>query len=103
MILLGAAPVDNWSKQAYAAARQAGYDGTIVISDGFLPPADFIGIFPEAQYPGYLNLSPCFSNFRLMIDMHNYVSCCCEISNLMAQVIFNSGNLAQTHQEKIGL
>jgi hypothetical protein len=53
MILLGAAPVNDWSKQAYAAVRQTGFNHTIVISDGFLPPSEFIGIFPEAQYPGY--------------------------------------------------
>jgi hypothetical protein len=52
MILLGAAPVDDWTKQAYPAVRNNGFNGTILISDGFLPPADFIGVFPQADYPG---------------------------------------------------
>lgn len=52
MIRLGAAPVNGWSKQAYSAAREAGYQGTIIISDGFLPPADFIGQFPQSNYSG---------------------------------------------------
>jgi len=58
MILLGARPVNNWSKQAYAAVRQAGYNSTILISDGFLPPTDFIGIFPQSEYPGYRHPVP---------------------------------------------
>jgi hypothetical protein len=53
MILLGASPVNQWSKQAYSAARTAGFNGTIIISDGFLPPADFVNQFPESSYPGY--------------------------------------------------
>jgi len=52
MVLLGAAPVNQWSKGAYAAARNAGFNGTIVISDGFLPPADFVNQFPQKDYPG---------------------------------------------------
>jgi len=52
MILLGASPVDQWSQQAYKAVRNSGYNGTIVISDGFLPPDDFIGVFPQTTYPG---------------------------------------------------
>jgi len=52
MIRLGVAPVNQWSKQAYSAARKAGFNGTIVISDGFLPPADFVGQFPQSDYPG---------------------------------------------------
>jgi hypothetical protein len=52
MIRLGSAPVNQWTKQAYAAARQAGFNGSIVISDGFLPPSDFVGQFPQSDYPG---------------------------------------------------
>jgi len=52
MILLGSAVVDNWTKQAYPAVRNNGFNGTIVISDGFLPPVDFIEVFPQTTYPG---------------------------------------------------
>jgi hypothetical protein len=52
MILLGSAPVNQWTKEAYSAARTAGFNGIIVISDGFLPPADFVGQFPDTSYPG---------------------------------------------------
>ena len=52
MIRLGSAAVNQWTKEAYSAARTAGFNGTIVISDGFLPPADFVGQFPLASYPG---------------------------------------------------
>ena len=61
MIRLGSAAVNQWTQQAYSTARKAGYNGTIVISDGFLPPADFLGQFPSKDYPG------------IAIDMHNYV------------------------------
>jgi hypothetical protein len=53
MIRLGSAAVNQWTKEAYSTARQAGFKGTIVISDGFLPPADFVGQFPSNDYPGY--------------------------------------------------
>jgi hypothetical protein len=52
MIRLGSAAVNQWTRQAYSAARTAGFNGTIVISDGFLPPADFVGQFPSKTYPG---------------------------------------------------
>jgi len=54
MILLGSPSVNEWSKQAYAAARNAGFNGSIIISDGFLPTNDFVGAFSQADYPGYL-------------------------------------------------
>jgi hypothetical protein len=52
MIRLGLASVNEWTKQAYSAARKGGFDGSIIISDGFLPPADFVGQFPQSDYPG---------------------------------------------------
>jgi hypothetical protein len=52
MIRLGSASVNQWTKEAYSAARKGGFDGSIVISDGFLPPADFVGQFPQSDYPG---------------------------------------------------
>ena len=52
MIRLGSAPVNQWSRDAYSAARTAGFNGTVVISDGFLPPANFVGQFPSKDYPG---------------------------------------------------
>jgi hypothetical protein len=76
MILLGASPVDQWSQQAYKAVRNNGYNGTIVISDGFLPPDDFIGVFSQATYPGYPPRLDPANGFRLIIDMHNYVFDC---------------------------
>jgi len=55
MILLGAAVVNDWTKQAYTAVRDNGYNGSIIVSDGFLPPTDFVGQFPQATYPGYIS------------------------------------------------
>lgn len=52
MILLGADVVNAWSKQAYSAARTAGYKGYLIVSDGFLPTADFVGVFPQSDYTG---------------------------------------------------
>ena len=52
MIQLGSDIVNQWSKDAYAAVRESGFTGSIIISDGFLPPADFIGQFSRANYPG---------------------------------------------------
>ena len=54
MLVLDPSLVDQWSQQAYTAVRNNGYNGTIVISDGFLPPSDFLEVFPQASYPGYL-------------------------------------------------
>jgi hypothetical protein len=52
MILLGSAAVNLWSKDAYSAVRDSGFKGSIIISDGFLPPTDFIGEFSHTTYPG---------------------------------------------------
>jgi aryl-phospho-beta-D-glucosidase BglC (GH1 family) len=52
MILLGSASVNQWSKEAYSAVRESGFTGSIIISDGFLGPTDFIGQFSQATYPG---------------------------------------------------
>lgn len=52
MIRLGSAAVDDWTKEVYPAVRNSGFNGTIVISDGFLPPVDFIGVFPQTSFPG---------------------------------------------------
>ena len=52
MILLGSAAVNQWSKKAYAVVRESGFTGSIIISDGFLPPTDFIGQFSQTNYPG---------------------------------------------------
>lgn len=73
MILLGAAPVDQWSKEAYSVVRDSGFNRSIIISDGFLPPTDFTGVFPQTTYPGYI-LRRHQIDIRLIIDMHNYVS-----------------------------
>jgi hypothetical protein len=62
MIRLGADVVNNWSKQAYKAARNTGYNGSLIISDGFLPSADFIGSFPQADYAGSVHPSPCLNS-----------------------------------------
>jgi len=52
MILLGSDEVNLWSKGAYSAVRDSGFEGSIVISNGFLPPNDFIGEFSQKTYPG---------------------------------------------------
>jgi hypothetical protein len=54
MLVLNPATVNQWSKEAYAAVRKAGFTGSIVISDGFLAPGSFVGVFPQATYPRYI-------------------------------------------------
>ena len=58
MIRLGSDVVNAWSKQAYAAARNAGFNNSLIVSDGFLPTSDFIGVFPQNSYSGSVHPSP---------------------------------------------
>jgi hypothetical protein len=53
MIRLPSDSVNNWTIEAYEAVRQGGYTGSIIVSDGFLAPVDFVKKFPQSTYPGY--------------------------------------------------
>lgn len=56
--------------------RQAGFNGSIVIHDGFLGSGAYVGEFPQADYPG------------LVLDLHNYV-------------VFTEGAINTTHSAKV--
>jgi aryl-phospho-beta-D-glucosidase BglC (GH1 family) len=77
MQLLDYNAVVNWTTYAYDAVRSAGYENTIVFSDGFLGIPLWKGVFPESRFP------------NLTLDVHQYT-------------IFNVDNLAMSHSAKVG-
>jgi hypothetical protein len=51
-LILDPSTVNQWTIKAYSAVRESGFKGSIVISDGLLPPSSYIGIFSQTKYPG---------------------------------------------------
>lgn len=51
-LILNPSTVNQWTIEAYSAVRKSGFKGSILISDGLLPPSDYIGLFPQTKYPG---------------------------------------------------
>ncbi len=76
MMVLQPTTVIDWTKQAYEVVRSNGFTKTIVFGEGFYGLSSWVGIFPNATYPG------------MMMDAHQYL-------------IFNAGQIAQSHTGKL--
>ena len=76
MTVLDRTKVVTWSKQAYQIVRGNGYSGKIVFGDGFLGLEKWKGEFKGLD--------------GMVLDVHQYV-------------IFNTGQIAQTHEGKVQL
>ncbi|KAL7266206.1 hypothetical protein RUND412_011257 [Rhizina undulata] len=74
MIVLDAQRVIKWTEEAYSVVRNAGYEGKIIFGDGFRGLETWQGTFTNLE--------------GMLLDVHQYV-------------IFNVGQLATTHSEKI--
>lgn len=68
--------VVEWSKRAYNAVREQGYEGVIVFGDGFKGVRGWHGQFDEVEYPA------------MALDVHMYT-------------IFDQGLLHQSHVQKL--
>lgn len=77
MMTLDPQTVITWSGQAYQTIRQAGFNGTIIIGDGF---------YGVPNWKGQLTVQEGFPGMAL--DVHDYV-------------IFNNGQIKELHNAKL--